>query len=80
MFNIASYLKKAAGLLNEADIRKSFIIDAFKQQGIELAENNFTLKNGVLRVNLSPVEKNIIFIKRRELLEKLKDVKVREIV
>ena len=61
----------------------SFIIDVVKKHsGITLELKDISLSNGILRLKLSSLQKNVIYIKKAQILkdlEKLPDKKVSDI-
>lgn len=91
MFNIADYLKRISGTIDKNLLYQKEISEIIKKHtGIEkdpastkgsgeASKNFFEIKDGILRTNLSPAEKNMIFIKKEAILAELTPFGVKDI-
>lgn len=80
MFNIKDYLKRTVGIIDKNVLNEKEISEIIKKHtGIEKEKSFFEIKNGVLRTNLSPAEKNMIFIKKEAILSELASFNVKDI-
>ncbi len=65
MIEIKDVLINFEHLLQKGEMRKSIIVDVFKQVlNIDLETKDIDIKNGVLYLNIKPIYKNEIFIKK----------------
>jgi len=73
MIEIKDLLLNLRNLLLTEDSKKPLIIDIIlKATGLELKKENLEIKGGVLYLNIKPIYKNEIFIKKDEILSQLK--------
>ncbi len=80
MFNIADYLKRASGLIDKKDLLTNEIIGVIrKHTTILLKPTEFEIVDYVLKINLSPLQKNVLVIKKEGILKDLKDFGVLDI-
>ena len=74
MFNIESYLKRVIGIIDTSVLYQKDIAEIIaKYTGIDPTQKDlFEIKEGVLRLNVSPLKKNVVFMKREVILTELK--------
>lgn len=73
MFNIAIYLEKFRNLSTKDEKIKEEIYRAVKTVcGFEIDLKKISFKKGIIQLNLSPIERNEIFMKKSRLLAELK--------
>jgi hypothetical protein len=71
MFNIADYLKRFAKMGEDIVVERSSVEQAIKTIcGIE--KPKFEVKKGILYINVPPVARSLVFMKKQALLEELK--------
>ncbi len=67
MFNISDYLKRAVGLIDKNELSKHEISRVVeKHTTITLNPKDFEVKDGVVKTNISPLQRNIIIIKKQK--------------
>lgn len=72
MFNISSFLEKISKNLKSNDLHKEDIIILIKEiTNITLNKEDLEYKEGVLYIKSSPAVKNIIFINKSNILDKI---------
>ena len=65
MIEIKDVLINFEHLLQKGEMRKGIIVDVFKQVlNLDLETKDIDIKNGVLYLNIKPIYKNEIFIKK----------------
>ena len=65
MIEIKDVLINFEHLLQKGEMRKGIIVDVFKQVlNLNLETKDIDIKNGVLYLNIKPIYKNEIFIKK----------------
>lgn len=75
MKNLGSLLERISRSLNKDSIQRDFIIEVVDRLlSIKLSPNNIFIKNDTLFLDCSPVIKNEIKLKEREILNKLKEI------
>lgn len=83
MQNIGAFFERFKNRAAQEVMALSFIIDVVKKHsGITLELKDISLSNGILRLKLSSLQKNVIYIKKAQILkdlEKLPDKKVSDI-
>jgi hypothetical protein len=73
MFNLSSYLEKFKNLKDrnsDKTILKRIILE---ETGVNVLEKNINLFKEKIYINGSSIQKNIIFLKKQELLKKIKE-------
>lgn len=71
MHSIADLLERFKGILNTESSKKETIIIIIKEQtGISIKNNEFEVKNGLLRLNTKPIYRNEVVIKKDKILPK----------
>ncbi len=79
MFNIASYLDKFKNFGQGEKIFKETIVGVVKEiTSVNIDIKNITIKNGEVIFNVSPAIKNILFIKKNLILEKLASKRLKD--
>ena len=80
MFNIGEFLQKTLSKVGASQLYKKNIADVVeKHTTIKLGEKDFDVKNGVVMTTLSPLQKNVILIKKEGILRDLAEFKIRDI-
>lgn len=70
MFDIKNFLNKFKGQIEEGSLNILNILDILKKEtGIDFKKDDLEIKNGVLFIKTTPIKKNIIFIKKNDLLK-----------
>jgi hypothetical protein len=77
MFNIEGYLKRVVGIVDKSVLYQKEIVEILaKHTGIDPNNKSqkdlFEIKEGVLRLNVSPLQKNVVFMKKEKILADLK--------
>jgi len=79
MFNISSYLEKFKNIGQDKKLLKETICLTVKEiTGVEIEIKNIIIKNGEIIFNVSPAIKNLLFIKKRLILFKIKQKGISE--
>ena len=74
MFNIASYLEKFKNIgQGEKSIKEAILLSIKEVVGIDLESKAILVKNGEVLLKVSPGIKSAIFIKKVEILKRIKD-------
>jgi hypothetical protein len=75
MFNISSFLEKFSKniLSQEANI-KTICTVVFDRTGIVCDPKSVKIQNGILYLDISPAQKNKIFINKKMILENFSDI------
>lgn len=74
MFNIAQYLNKFKNLGLEERLLKEAISSSIKEAlNLDLIVKNILIKNNEAIIDASPAIKNAIFMKKRIILDKVKE-------
>ncbi|HEY4515972.1 MAG TPA: hypothetical protein VJH67_02165 [Candidatus Paceibacterota bacterium] len=82
MLNIKSFFQKFAKIQEESAASKEGITNAIKKvTGINLTPNNFTLEEGVLRLSVTPIIRNELYMRKDKIISELTSAgfKVKEI-
>ncbi len=75
MIEIKDLLLNFKNLLVSEEAKKEIIANVIKETtGIKIASENIDFKKGVLRLETKPIYRNEIFMKREQILTKLKEV------
>jgi len=73
MFNLSSYLEKFKNLKDQ-DSDKILIKEILlKEAGINISERNIIISKEKISIKGSSIQKNIIFLKKETILEKIKE-------
>jgi hypothetical protein len=74
MFNIESYLKRVVGIIDTSVVYQKDIAEIIqKHTSIDAKQKDlFEIKEGILRLKVSPLQKNVVFIKKETILKELK--------
>lgn len=68
MIEIKDVLINFEHLLQKGEMRKGIIVDVFKQTlNLDLATKDIDIKNGVLYLNIKPIYKNEILMKKEKI-------------
>ena len=74
MIEIKNLLLNFRNILLSGEAGKGLILDAIKEiAGIQIKKEEIEIKNGILYLNIKPIYKNEIFMKRNQILVKLKE-------
>lgn len=72
MNNLSSFLQRFKKILSLRAIESGVIVDVMKKTlGVDINPSDVKIKNGVLYVNTSPIIKNMIFLKKKLLLQNI---------
>jgi hypothetical protein len=81
MFNISNYLEKFKTLYSNNLYLKDTIVKVVKEiTGIEVDKEKINYKNGILILNLKPIQKSELFLKKSSLLKKFDEVMPNKII
>ncbi len=73
MFNISNFFERFSQLKNNAFVVRDAVIQAIHTvTGIQLEGANVEVKEGVARIQIDPLRKNVIYIKKTAILDALK--------
>ena len=74
MFNISQYLEKFKNIgQGERQIKEVIVLCIKNIVGIEIEGKNIIIKNGEVIIKASPAIKNAIYIKKEDILQRLKE-------
>lgn len=74
MIEIKDLLASFNNILISEEAKKTLIIDIIKEiTSISIRSQDIKIKNGTIYLNIKPVYKNELFIKKEEIFSKLKD-------
>lgn len=74
MIEIKDLLGRFSGLLQKGEGRKELIIENIKEAtGILIESKDITINNGTIFLNIKPIYKNEIFLKKEKIFSKLKE-------
>ena len=74
MFEIKDLLGRFSKLLETGEGSKQLVIDVIKDiTGILIETKNIKIKNGTIFLNIKPIYKNEIFLKKEKIFSKLKE-------
>lgn len=74
MFNISGFLEKFKNITPPDKFVKDELVDVVKDVvGIDIEKENIGVRNGTIFISVDPIVKNEIFLKKREVLESLKE-------
>lgn len=72
MIEIKDLLARFEKILTGGEIKKELIVDIVAEiTGVIIKKEDLKLQNGVLYLNIKPIYKNEIFIKKEKLLSRL---------
>jgi len=81
MFNISSYLEKFKKIYSTNLYFKETVIKAVKETtGIDVDKESINYKNGVLTLNVKPIQKSELFLKKKLILSRLNEKSSSKIV
>lgn len=73
MFNIQSFLNKHTQKINKDVLLYDSIVELVKQEtGILLKKEDLSIKKDILFIKTTPIKKNIILLKKDNILKSLK--------
>jgi hypothetical protein len=74
MLEIKDLLGRFSNIILSGEGRKQILKEAlFEATGIIIETKNISIKNNVVYLNIKPIYKNEIFLKKDKIFEKLKD-------
>jgi len=74
MFNISQYLERFKNFGQSEKLFKELIIELVKEiVGVELKPTEVLVKKGEITFKVSPAIKNAIYIKKEQILKKIKE-------
>lgn len=74
MIEIKDLLSKFSKILSSGEVKKQIIKEAlFEVLNIEIKTDNIKIKNNIVYLNIKPLYKNEILIKKEKIFEKLKE-------
>lgn len=74
MENIESFLKRFKKIVSSNEDSQKVIIGVIKNLlGVDLKEENFDIKNGVLYIRAKPIIKNEIYFHKEKILKTLQE-------
>ena len=71
MDKISSFLKKYRRFLKSDKEAKQFVLESLKTFSMNIPEDSLRVKDGILYFKVSPVLKNELFIRKKDILESL---------
>ncbi len=72
MENISSFLQRFKKLLSSQGARKQISIESIKKIfGVDIDPEKIKIQNDILYISASPLFKNTLFLKKRELLDEI---------
>ena len=75
MIEIKDLLACFSHLIDDGENKKILIIKTIKEiTGLEIESNDIKIKNNIIFLNIKPLYKNEIFIKKDKILSKLKEI------
>jgi hypothetical protein len=73
MFNIGDFLKRFTVIKDPANLKNDVSLTIESVTGQKIATENITIQGGKLILQVHPVIKSIVFLKKEKLLEELKE-------
>ena len=81
MFNISSFLEKFSTNISSQEANSKMICDVISDKtGIVCEPKSLKIQNNVLYLDISPAQKNKIFICKQKILEELEKINQTKIV
>jgi hypothetical protein len=81
MFNISGFLEKFSKNISSQESQIKIICDVVqKQTGIILNQKNIKIQNNILFLQISPIQKNKIFIQKQKILEEMEKISQLKII
>lgn len=72
MFNISSFLSKISKNISDTDSLKKIISESiYKNTNIDIKSEDFTIKDTIVYINISPTYKSKIFINKEKIISDL---------
>lgn len=80
MFNISSFLSKISKNISDTDNTKKIISESiYKNTNIDIKPEDFTIKNNIVYIDLSPTYKSKIFINKNKIISDIKSYNIIDI-
>jgi len=77
MFNISNFLEKFLKLDKDNHLKTALILETFKKVvGLELTKDNIEIRGDNIKLKVSPVFRNEIFMHKSQIEDALKDQKI----